>query len=70
MGVLGKFLRCFKKVSSGFEDVSRVFERSVKCVSGREVSRLFKRSSMGVLGKFQRCFKDVSKKIEGCSYGD
>ena len=39
---------CFKKVSSSFNEVSRVFESSVK----------------GGSGKFEGCFKEVSRKFQ------
>ena len=57
--------------SSSFKEVSRVFERSVKGISGRlqgcfkgvskkfkEVSRVFQGSFKGILRKLQGYFKD------------
>ena len=67
---MGKYQGCFKKVLSSFKEGSRVFEKSVKGVSGKfqgcftfqksfkEVSRVFQENFKGILRKFQGYLKE------------
>ena len=62
---------CFKGVFSSFKGVLRVFERSLKSVSGefqwynKGVSKNFQRCFKEVLRVFQESFKVISRKFQG-----
>ena len=51
---------CTRKIEQCFEDVSKVFHRSLK-----STSRKFQRWLSQVVGVLQVCFKEISRNLEG-----